>query len=221
MNELRKLIQRDIVEGLFVSLISVGIALLSMPHLPSKVPIHFDLNWRPDGYASKAVGLWLLAGMPIFIWALITVCYWLAVTERGALRLDEASAKLVCLLRLFVALFAISVEASVIAVALGWLSSPRVILMPMLGLLFIAIGAALPHLRPNWVAGIRLPWTIVNESVWRRTHLVGGYAFTAFGFLALLLPFMPTWMDILWFATFLALIVGIVCYAYCLYRACG
>lgn len=220
MNELRKLIQRDIGEGLFVLLISVGIALLSMPHLPSKVPIHFDLNWHPDGYASKAVGLWLLAGMPIFIWVLITVCCWLAITEGGALRLDEASAKWVCLLRLIIALFMISVEISVIAVALGWLNSPRIIFMPMLGLLFIAIGAALPHLRPNWVAGIRLPWTIVNESVWRRVHSVGGYAFSALGFLALFLPFMPTWMDTLWFATLLVLVAAIVCYAYWLYRVC-
>lgn len=201
--------------------ISVSIALLSAPHLPRKIPIHFNAQWHPDGYASKLVGLLLLAGMPPFIWVLITAFYWLAMTERGKLRLDEVSARWVCLLRLFIALFMISVEASVIAVAFGWLNSPRIVFMPMLGLLFIAIGLALPHLRPNWVAGIRLPWTIVNESVWRQTHLIGGYGFTVLGVLALFLPFMPTWVDLMWFAILLMFVVAIIGYAYCLYRMCG
>ncbi len=217
---MRKLIYRDIVEGLLVVLVSVGIGLLSVARLPSKVPIHFDVSWRPDGYATKPLALSLLMGMPIFIWVLITACYWLAITESGSLRLDETSARWVRLIRLFVALFMISVEASIVAVALGWLDSPRVVLIPMLGLLFIVIGEALPHLRPNWVAGIRLPWTIVNESVWRRTHFVGGRSFMVLGSMALFLPFMPTWMDVVWFAILLTFIVAIVCYAYFLYRVC-
>lgn len=213
-------ITRDIIEGMLVAFVSIGIALLSAPYLPDKIPIHFNVHWHPDGYASARVGLLLLACMPVFIWTLITAFYWLATTECGKLRLDEASAKWVRLLRVFIALFMISVEASIVAFALGWLSSPRIIFMPMLGLLFIAIGMSLPHLTPNWVAGIRLPWTIISESVWRRTHRIGGYGFIALGASALFLPLMPTWTDLMWFITFLVFTVVTICYSYCLYRMC-
>jgi len=48
-------------------------------------------------------------------------------------------------------------------------------LIPELTLLFIAIcGNLLYNVRPNWYMGIRTPWTLRNEKVWRKTHHVGG-----------------------------------------------
>jgi uncharacterized membrane protein len=37
------------------------------------------------------------------------------------------------------------------------------------------------RMRPNWFMGIRTPWTLSSEQVWRKTHRVGGYAFVAAG----------------------------------------
>ncbi|UPK70992.1 SdpI family protein [Chitinophaga filiformis] len=48
-------------------------------------------------------------------------------------------------------------------------------LIPELTMLFIAIcGNLLYNARPNRYMGIRTPWTLRNEEVWRRTHHVGG-----------------------------------------------
>jgi uncharacterized membrane protein len=53
--------------------------------------------------------------------------------------------------------------------------------IPELLMLFIAIcGNLLYNARPNRYMGIRTPWTLRNEEVWRRTHHVGGtWAFAA------------------------------------------
>lgn len=32
----------------------------------------------------------------------------------------------------------------------------------------------LPRLKANWWLGIRTPWTLSNEDVWRKTHQLGG-----------------------------------------------
>lgn len=48
-------------------------------------------------------------------------------------------------------------------------------LIPELITLFIAIcGNLLYNARPNRYMGIRTPWTLRNEEVWRKTHHVGG-----------------------------------------------
>ena len=39
--------------------------------------------------------------------------------------------------------------------------------------------------------GIRTPWTLSSDEVWRKTHLVGGYSFVIGGLLFLISPFMP------------------------------
>jgi uncharacterized membrane protein len=46
-----------------------------------------------------------------------------------------------------------------------------------LGILFIALGNVLPRVEPNWFVGIRTPWTLSSDTVWRRTHRTGGWTF--------------------------------------------
>jgi len=40
----------------------------------------------------------------------------------------------------------------------------------LIGLFWAVIGNYMNNLRPNYFAGIRLPWTLENEENWRRTH---------------------------------------------------
>ena len=46
-----------------------------------------------------------------------------------------------------------------------------------MGILFIALGNVLPRVEPNWFVGIRTPWTLSSDSVWRKTHRTGGWTF--------------------------------------------
>lgn len=38
------------------------------------------------------------------------------------------------------------------------------------GILFVLVGAVLGRIAPNPIVGIRTPWALADESVWRRTH---------------------------------------------------
>ena len=44
----------------------------------------------------------------------------------------------------------------------------------------------LPMLKRNWLAGIKTPWTISNEQVWKKTHDLGGRLFKISGLIGLL-----------------------------------
>ncbi|WP_218827636.1 SdpI family protein [Rubricoccus marinus] len=41
------------------------------------------------------------------------------------------------------------------------------------------LGNAMPSLRPNWFFGVRTPWTLRDDDVWRQTHRVTGHLLLA------------------------------------------
>jgi uncharacterized membrane protein len=213
--------RRDIAEGLFWVVLSLLLSWLMMPHLPERVPVHFNWRWQPDGWGSKATVVWLVPVMLASVWAVLTVCLWLAGTEKGQLRLDEKGQQWLRWLRSWIGVLFVALHGSVLAVGLGWFSSPRPILMPALGLLFLAIGKVLPHLSRNWVAGVRLPWTVVDERVWTPVHRVAGRGFLMVGLGFLVAPLLPFWWDFVPFIGLVGLILALFGYAYWLYRRIG
>ncbi len=65
------------------------------------------------------------------------------------------------------------------------------------GLLFALLGNYMPKLPRNWFFGIRNPWTLSSETVWRKTQIFGGWLFVLSG-LAIIVcsllkinPFIP------------------------------
>ena len=62
-----------------------------------------------------------------------------------------------------------------LGLGLGWDVDPVQAMLIGMGLLFVGIGPLLPRISSNRWTGIRTPWTLSNETVWRRTHRIGGY----------------------------------------------
>lgn len=88
------------------------------------------------------------------------------------------------------------------------------------GLLFSFIGNYMHTLKPNYFAGLRLPWTLENEDNWRKTHQLAGKLFFAGGLLiAVICLFTPVIVSIIAFFTICTIIVLIPCiYSYRLYK---
>ena len=61
-----------------------------------------------------------------------------------------------------------------------------VFVMVILAILFIFISYYVENMKQNWFMGIRTPWTLKNELVWKKTHKLGKYTFRIGGFLLLL-----------------------------------
>ena len=89
-----------------------------------------------------------------------------------------------------------------------------------MGLLFAFIGNYLPNLKPNYFAGLRLPWTLENEENWKKTHLLAGKLWFAGGLaLAVICLFVSSEAAIVVFFAVMTIIVIIpVIYSYKLYR---
>jgi len=77
-----------------------------------------------------------------------------------------------------------------------------------IGLLFVFLGNIMPKFKSNFFAGIRTPWTILNSTVWNKTHRLAGYLFFFGGICIIALAFVLS--DTILFVAFFV-IIGIQC----------
>ena len=89
-----------------------------------------------------------------------------------------------------------------------------------MGLLFALIGNNMYNLKPNYFAGMRLPWTLENEDNWRATHHLAGRLWFFGGFVIALLAFLldEQWAIYSTVITVSVLIFIPVIYSYKYYR---
>jgi uncharacterized membrane protein len=101
-----------------------------------------------------------------------------------------------------------------------WVISTNVA-VAFFGLLIAFIGNYMNNLKPNYIAGIRLPWTLNDHENWRRTHrfasklwFIGGIVLIIISFLLSKILLIPAMISVL---VVLVLIPSI--YSYSLYRS--
>ena len=102
----------------------------------------------------------------------------------------------------------------------GSLENPN-ILVSLIGLLFIMMGNYFQTVRPNYFVGIRTPWTLENEQVWKKTHRLGGRIWVAGGAIIVLLGLLinsVTAMLICFFGLILIMVLVPVVYSYMDFR---
>jgi uncharacterized membrane protein len=157
--------------GLVTAALAVVLSVWAYPQLPPTVATHWSLGGTPDGYSSRA---WALSLMPIVLLAMTGLFNVLP-------RIDprhENYPKFLSTYWLFcnsIMLFLVVAHGLIIANGLGY-SVKIDRLMPVgVGLLFVILGNYLTRVEPNWFVGIRTPWTLSSDTVWRKTHRTGGW----------------------------------------------
>src|SRR5205809_2888913 len=89
-----------------------------------------------------------------------------------------------------------------------------------MGLLFAFLGNNMYNIKPNYFAGLRLPWTLENEENWKKTHQLAGrlWFFGGLFFAALALFLSNEWAGYMGTAVLAILILIPVFYSYNLYK---
>lgn len=97
-------------------------------------------------------------------------------------------------------------------------TSIRVILV-FLGAMLIIIGNYMPVIEQNSFIGVRTPWTLKNEIVWKKSQLVGGVGFLLSGISTILLAFLNSEVALVAIVVELVLVGAVVtAYSYVLYK---
>ena len=176
-------LKRDVI-SIFVPITAIVITLILYPSLPERIPTHFNIEGIPDRYDSKFVYFFWYNVMLSGIYILMTFIpmidpFWKKIKKRYNLFLIFRD--IILFFMFFV--FILSIKAMKSGkLDVGWMGIG-------LGLLFILIGNYLPKIPRNFFFGIRVPWTLASEIVWKKTHIMGGWVFVLAGLLMMILSF--------------------------------
>jgi|KBSSwiStaDraftv2_1062776.scaffolds.fasta_scaffold784551_2 uncharacterized membrane protein len=185
--------------GLVIAALAIALSIWAYPRLPPTVATHWNLRGTPDGFSSRfvavAIGPLLIIGITLLFNVLPKV------DPRRENYLSFLSTYWLFANALMV--FMLIIHAVVLASGMGY--SVRIDrLMPLfVGLLFVVIGNYLTRVEPNWFVGIRTPWTLSSDRVWRKTHRTGGWLMVLGGLALATGAFLPR-------AALLPLLIGTV-----------
>ncbi len=170
-----------------ITLLTLVAWLIALPHLPATMPIHWGANGEADGFATKINAMILTVGIMVLIYFVI------AFVPRIDPRKENYKyfSKTYNIVLNAVLLLFFFVNMSTILQGLGYNVPMSYIAPIMAGLVFIIIGNYLQRVRSNYFMGIRTPWTLSNETVWKKTHRLSGKVFFIGGLLILISAFLP------------------------------
>lgn len=172
---------------LLLAMFAAGAA--TYPHLPELVPAHWNLKGEVDNYFSRFGGAFALPLLAGGIYLAMLLLPLLDPRRENYGRFSGAYRAV----RLGLVLFLAALHTLILAVALGGPADLVLKLTPLVtGALLVVIGNYLPQVRPNYFFGIRTPWTLADEEVWRRTHRFSGPAFVLGGLVLMAAAFLPS-----------------------------
>lgn len=192
------------------------VSALVYSRLPAQVPSHWNIYGEVDGTQSRLAGALFAPTMGLVLWLGLWVLPRIDPRRESYARFRPSFVLIVNA----AVLFAGFLHVMTIGAALGWpISMARSIIFGV-GLLFAVLGNQLGRVRPNWFVGVRTPWTLANDEVWRRTHRLAARLFVVAGLIsvisALVLP--ETLLSIVALAVIFGAALIPVAYSYILWR---
>ncbi len=194
--------------------LSFIVAIYFYPQMPDKIASHWNAQGQVDDYMSKFWGLFLMPVVSVgllFLFILIP-------------KIDPLKENIEKFRKYFdgFILLIISYLFYTYLLTILWNIGIRFdmgqFMMPALGILFYYSGVLIEHSKRNWFIGIRTPWTLSSDSVWDKTHRIGGKLFKASGIIAFLSVFFPKYLILLAIAPVILSVIYTLIYSYSEYQ---
>lgn len=177
-----------LIVSLLVAAAMVGFALYTASLLSpgARLPTHFDGAGHPDRYGNPLQALLLPPGILIAVSLLFAAVPFIEPLQQKL----EGSAHLLRVAWIGLGALMAAIELIVASPVYGWPIS-KTLILGVMGVVFLALGNALPKSRPGFFVGIRTPWTITDTDNWIATHRLGGKLFMLVGLVWIAVAFLP------------------------------
>jgi len=200
---------------LILAVLMVGIGLYSYPRMPEIVAVHWNAQGMANGYGSRLQGAFFLPLITVVVAGLL-----LFLPEIDPLKANiEKFRKDFNGFMLAFALFFFYLYALTTLLHLGVQFSLNQFLVPGFGIFIYAAGVLLGKAKRNFFIGIRTPWTLSSDTVWAKTHALGGLLFKVSGVIAILGVLLPNLAFLFLLAPILLAAVVAVVYSYIVFRS--
>lgn len=162
--------------------------LISLSTMPDIVPVHFDIKGVADRWGSKYEMLIMPGCM------LAMLAFWFGIdanynknlktlTDEKALAEARSNLKVIQITSVITSLLFAAINFVTIYASYSQLDNSDVkeidflkILSIVMGISFILLGNFMPKAKNNSNVGFRLPWTMFNDTTWRKSNFASGIA---------------------------------------------
>lgn len=201
-----------ILLGCVLSLAGFVFAALIYSRLPDQMPIHWNVHGVVDRTLSKPWGVFI---HPALIAAATLLAAILPAISPNGFRIEPFT-RAFALLMSGLTLFFAYMTGLIFAAGLGADLSVGRWIMGGIGILLVFIGNFLGKTTKNFFIGIRTPWTLASDEVWRRTHRLGGWLFVLAGLATVIAAVVGLGLEVM-IAFILAAALAPVPYSFFLY----
>lgn len=203
--------------AILISLLPLAYLGFIWNSLPDIVPVHFGIDMKPDKMGNKSE-LWLIAAIMVVV-SMFVYFLLMNINRIDPKRKDAGESSSFHKLAFGTVVFVSALNCLIITSAKDGTVMKNLI-FPLLGLMFAFIGNYMVNIKPNYFAGIRLPWTLSSDENWRKTHHLGGKLWFAGGMLiAIVSLFLPGTQAFVFFISVVVIMVIIpLVYSYRLFK---
>jgi uncharacterized membrane protein len=200
---------------IFLIAFALAFSIFVYDRLPEQMASHWNTANQVDDYMSRFWGAFLMPTVAVGMLA-----FFLVIPNIDPLKANIA--KFRNYFNTFITLMALFLIYMHILTMLWNLGFDQfnmgAAMLPAVGLIFIFAGIMVRQAKRNFFIGIRTPWTLSSDHVWKKTHQIGSVLFIASGILALFGAIFADYA--IWFVLVPVLVTTLflIVYSYVLYQ---
>jgi len=160
--------------------LTAAVSVYAYPRLPNPCPIHWNLRGEVDDYGSPLTMAMIAPCVSLGVAVLMAGLPLLGPFRSNFEKFRTTYGRLAVTIMIFF----LGLQVVLLRAAATGTVHIGPTLCVLLGLMFAVMGNWMGKIRQNFYIGIRTPWTLANETVWEKTHRLGGKLFVAAGLIS-------------------------------------
>lgn len=173
--------RRVTVAVIVLILLSFILSIYFYSQMPERIATHWNSQGEVNGYTSKLYGLFLIPLIITGIAIMFLIIPKIDPMKENIEKFSNHYDRFIIILILFL----VVVQVHVILWNVGIHFGSNILFPIGLGCLFYYTGVLVGNAERNWFIGIRTPWTLSSDRVWKKTNRIGGKLFKIAGIIAI------------------------------------
>lgn len=201
-----------------IALSPIGYLFLIWNTIPESFVVKFEFNEALEKVQSRKSLMWATIGLSV-----VAAIFYLLMRNLRKVdpKVNDTTPKSSFhKLGLIITIFLVVINYYFLLSAKNELTISSNTAFALLGLLVALIGNYMNNIKPNYIAGIRLPWTLNDHDNWRKTHQLAGKLWFAGGVLLMIISLLISKSFLMLFMITLLVVLVLIpsIYSYKIYR---
>lgn len=198
-----------------ITIVPLAYYLYLWSSLPAIIPVHFDAQGNPNNYGSRGSMAVTLFFLTIGVYFFLRYIPKIDPKNNFSIFKDTFFK-----LRLLLALF-FSIICFIVIGSVKYGETNTSLLYIIISFLVSILGNYMRNIRPNYFIGIRTPWTLENELIWKKTHYFTGWLWFVSGIVMAMLMMVlpPEYIAVTFISSMVLLAIYPIVYSFIKYKA--